>query len=820
MSVIQSKARTTLKGWWDFRAGHAADLTGNNDGAFNGDPAFTSSGIDLDGSGDYLDMGDPDVLDFGTGDFTIVCLIKTAVAAAADVVSKRNGVTNTIGWICGTNAGGNAFYEIDDGAGNEILQASSVVVADGAWHSMAFVFDRSGNGSIYVDGVFNASNNISSVGTITNAVNFLVGRNADGTRQYPGGVGVVLAFSELLTDTEVAQLGVELKETKWPLKPTGKSFAGRNTSPYSVDVNTLVDGDMEASGVDDWTATNNAALSKQTGTPQEGLQVLRVAYDGTANPQATQNILAKGQRYQMTGWARSDGTYVPSVWPGGGATWTGTTETKWQYFNVIGEANGALFRLATNASGAGYCEFDNVMLAKVTSPVAQWEMRPSGAKLFDIALNHHASIFGNPVYGEDTNGRFAQLNGTNDYFEANDSASLSFTDGSNVDQPFTFACWVNMKDATNFNILNKLATSEVDGEWSFGTDGSDKIYCLCIDKSAAASAGKITDAAVTSLETKWAYITVTYDGTGDPDGLTEMNIYINGVGQSVSATGTDPGNYVGMENGTDKVRIGRLLTNYADGAVMEPKIWDRELSAAEVQAEFSRANRGIGFKGDWGATATSSSVTSGQLSNTPFQVSSGTWDISTDTINGQVVKVLECSVAGVCYLPADLFQPKGSAAYGDWRFWMYKGADANNTSMQFVANVIGAPDAGGQSGYELRFDATEAVLLRESTAGTPTTLWATAASYIANSTWYALRPVRRFDGQFTSYIQGGAYAKGWTLISTAGGSGTNPVIDTSTTSSQYIVLDFDAGDKFAYANLTGDNSLITSDAINLSVGST
>ncbi|MFH2142524.1 MAG: LamG-like jellyroll fold domain-containing protein, partial [Bacteroidota bacterium] len=48
---------------------------------------------------------------------------------------------------------------------------------------------------------------------------------------------------------------------------------------------------------------------------------------------------------------------------------------------------------------------------------------------------------------------------------------------------------------------------------------------------------------------------------------------------------------------------------------------------------------------------------------------------------------------------------------------------------------------------------------------------------------------------FAVFIKGGAFGNTWTLVSTAGGSGTNPVTDATYTTSNYIVVDADAGDR-------------------------
>ncbi|NCP72303.1 hypothetical protein GW835_02840 [archaeon] len=50
---------------------------------------------------------------------------------------------------------------------------------------------------------------------------------------------------------------------------------------------------------------------------------------------------------------------------------------------------------------------------------------------------------------------------------------------------------------------------------------------------------------------------------------------------------------------------------------------------------------------------------------------------------------------------------------------------------------------------------------------------------------------------FAVFIKGGEFGDDWTLVDTTGGSGTNPVTDSTYTTSNYFVADLDAGDRIA-----------------------
>jgi hypothetical protein len=163
------------------------------------------------------------------------------------------------------------------------------------------------------------------------------------------------------------------------------NIAGTNSAPSSAAISAIngliangwdltittgaelfVDGDMENAGVGDWTPLNSPTLTKEVGDPHGGTQSLRIAYNGTSFPAARQIILTASKIYRFTGWAKGDGTYTPYIRDGGGSTlWTGTSSTSWQEFDLVYVAGSNDPRLYSNASAAGYCEFDDVSIKEV-----------------------------------------------------------------------------------------------------------------------------------------------------------------------------------------------------------------------------------------------------------------------------------------------------------------------------------------------------------------------------------------------------------------------------------------------------------------------
>ena len=125
----------------------------------------------------------------------------------------------------------------------------------------------------------------------------------------------------------------------------------------------LVDGDMEAVGVADWAVGNSATLTKETGTPHGGSQVLRIAYNGITNPNAIQGILTVGKYHRVNGFTRSDGVATPRV-DAIDLLFQGTTSTSYQEFNVTFRAKVTLIKFRTQISEPAFTEFDDITVVE------------------------------------------------------------------------------------------------------------------------------------------------------------------------------------------------------------------------------------------------------------------------------------------------------------------------------------------------------------------------------------------------------------------------------------------------------------------------
>ncbi len=184
------------------------------------------------------------------------------------------------------------------------------------------------------------------------------------------------------------------------------------------------------------------------------------------------------------------------------------------------------------------------------------------------------------------------------------------------------------------------------------------------------------------------------------------------------------------------------------------------------------------------ARVTLADQTSGRLSNTPYQIESGSWALKEDVTTGE--RYIECVVAGII-ARRNLF------ARGTLEFDVEKGGGTNSLDLLF--SVVAPTDwaDSAQNGYMYQFSSTERAVLRRITAGVSTPIAMSDAAYVVNNQRYKIRISVSTAGVFTAYIMGGTFAN-WTLVSAAGG-GSNPVTDNTHTTSVYAVFVFDAGDR-------------------------
>ncbi|MFC1792199.1 LamG domain-containing protein, partial [Planctomycetota bacterium] len=179
-----------LVAWWKFD-NDANDSAGANHGTTQGNPTYVDGkvgrAISLDGD-DYVDCGNPDLLNFATGDWTLSAWIKTTQTGTDEDDEHKN--RGTIFANGGDQEGGIRYALIvnetildrivlvtdDDTA--KIMATARTVVNDGAWHHVVGM-RKAGQLHVYIDGVLDGSGYLSA------------GYDLSGTSQHNAYIGVI-----------------------------------------------------------------------------------------------------------------------------------------------------------------------------------------------------------------------------------------------------------------------------------------------------------------------------------------------------------------------------------------------------------------------------------------------------------------------------------------------------------------------------------------------------------------------------------------------------------------------------------------------------
>jgi len=268
---------------------------------------------------------------------------------------------------------------------NGTLISTPALVADTYNHLIVFL-DRSGSGICYLNGAAGTAVSISALAAVDlgTTAKWTIGARTGGALQTNSSLAYLsmwqgAAWLDTHLQADVAKERFYKACGVWPELAGVKDY--------------IVDGDMEASGVTSWTQVS-CVLSKDTSNPAQGSQALRVTYAGVNNGEARQTILTVGERYRITGYARGDGTYVPSVRIQSAAVWAGTNSDQWQEIDVEGIADGTLLRLYSSLSGAGFVEFDNI---SVTRSLAYPEVASRSTVAYIDKLDSNGDIVQVPV---------------------------------------------------------------------------------------------------------------------------------------------------------------------------------------------------------------------------------------------------------------------------------------------------------------------------------------------------------------------------------------------------------------------------------------
>ena len=231
----------------------------------------------------------------------------------------------------------------------------------------------------------------------------------------------------------------------------------------------------------------------------------------------------------------------------------------------------------------------------------------AGVVVDDLTVDgHFTGAVGKPM---PVNGPSMRFDGVDDHVSFADNAAFSFTNTTD-DTPVSFSAFVKRGDATHFTIASKYNTPNV--KYIFRIDNNNKLN-LWLYTDTSNVIGVKSDVGLSQAE--WLHVAATYTGSGPnstnsfaqaADGI---KLYVNG--KSVATSSELYGTYGGMNNTSQPLWVGRFQNTYTKGEIRDVKIFNKELSAAEVKEVYNNGQLPESFAESTGTIAYASDFSAG-----------------------------------------------------------------------------------------------------------------------------------------------------------------------------------------------------------------
>ena len=330
------------------------DSSGNGiDGAHEG--SMSASGVNqtkkygeslhFDNTDDRTNFGDANHLDFGdTDDFTISIWFNRDTFISDDtILAKSNAQSGSQGFIVWIDdANDDVNFAVTDGSSNSYSMNGITATTATGWHNIIIVYDQDSdvNSTIYFDGKVDkqsSTGTITSVGSLGNALDFMLGTESDLGNPYSGELDETRIYKRVLTPVEAVAV------YNWAPGPVGYWSFDDNTGSGSGVV-------KDRSGNSN-NGTTNGGISSSNWVP--GKFGSAMTFDGTDDYVAitdpgTASMLDIDAMYGLTleAWIK------PTVLPSSGACYTILTK------GAVDATDDVDYQILICEDGAGGYELD------------------------------------------------------------------------------------------------------------------------------------------------------------------------------------------------------------------------------------------------------------------------------------------------------------------------------------------------------------------------------------------------------------------------------------------------------------------------------
>ena len=178
----------------------------------------------------------------------------------------------------------------------------------------------------------------------------------------------------------------------------------------------------------------------------------------------------------------------------------------------------------------------------------------------------------------------AKLNGTDDTITVADSDIFSFTTGA-ADKPYTIEVLFKTPSTLVTNEVHPIISKDNGStlrEWNMIITNIGHVGTYSPRLLQFGAAGQLIDADLNCVADTWYRMFFTYSGVGGNNAYQGMNIYNGATKLTVLAHAA--GAYTNMANTAQPVTFGHYTTNYRDNQFSYCKIYNVELSQAQITA--------------------------------------------------------------------------------------------------------------------------------------------------------------------------------------------------------------------------------------------
>lgn len=453
---------------------------------------------------------------------------------------------------------------------------------------ISFGLGASTNRAMYLNGnKLTASVGTTAVSQVISDI--VIGASDNYASKFDGTIHQVIIGEGQITDEDEARLYAgDIGESLRADEPLIHLPCRRVQVSDAALADTLVDGDMEAVGTAAWFSPE--LLSKQGGAAV-GLQCLGIGLDLVSGVvQATQSgtgfDTASGNKYRLSGYVRCNQAVLDHgstrIYQAGYGFVSPyillPATTSWQFFSeeftATRTAKTAVGGFAIGLNGQ-YWEFDELVFQRLVDSDNTPNIGSLGTD-GDALLGSDGTTVAE--YPDLLMPKGFDFDGSNDLLTIPDNAALSFGDGSN-DSPFSISALADIQ-GSSFTIVSKMGADSTTHEYYFGTDGADKLEARLYSGLLVATNYTGRKYNAQAVVEGYHHYMLTY---GD-----DIKLYIDGVRVDDSGVAGEGGYTAMLPRGAD-VLIGKRLVLQSTGDILEPKIWNRELSPLEASYESAKA---------------------------------------------------------------------------------------------------------------------------------------------------------------------------------------------------------------------------------------